>query len=84
MFIIKSILAFLLFSFISTSSFAKQISYDCKPKSAAAIRSDGIQVFKITGKEKSVEVIIRDGENLDPESAKTSARKNLGQFPFLN
>ena len=66
MFIIKSILAFLLFSFISTSSFAKQISYDCKPKSAAAIRSDGIQVFKITGKEKSVEVIIKDGENLEP------------------
>ena len=40
----------------SANSYAKETKYSCKPKSAAAVRSNGIQVFKITGKEKPVEI----------------------------
>ena len=32
---------------LSSQSFAKETKYTCKPKSAAAVRSNGIQVFKI-------------------------------------
>jgi len=49
---------------LSSPSFAKETKYTCKPKSAAAVRSNGIQVFKITGEEKSVEITIQDGEGL--------------------
>ena len=49
---------------LSSPSFAKETKYTCKPKSAAAVRSNGIQVFKITGKEKPVEITIQDGEGL--------------------
>ena len=31
---------------------------------ARAVRSNGIQVFKISGKEKPVEITIKDGEGL--------------------
>jgi hypothetical protein len=50
---------------LSSHSFAKETKYSCKPKSAAAVRSNGIQVFKITGEEKSVEITIRDGEGVE-------------------
>ena len=50
---------------LSSHSFAKETKYSCKPKSAAAVRSNGIQVFKITGEEKPVEITIRDGEGVD-------------------
>ena len=50
---------------LSSQSFAKETKYSCKPKSAAAVRSNGIQVFKITGEEKPVEIIIRDGEGVE-------------------
>jgi hypothetical protein len=50
---------------LSSHSFAKETKYSCKPKSAAAVRSDGIQVFKITGEEKPVEITIRDGEGVE-------------------
>ena len=53
------LLSILLFSF---SSYAKETKYNCKPKSAAAVRSNGIQVFKISGNEKPVEITIKDGE----------------------
>ena len=49
---------------LSSSSFAQETKYTCKPKSAAAVRSNGIQVFKITGEEKPVEITIQDGEGL--------------------
>jgi len=49
---------------LSSPSFAKETKYTCKPKSAAAVRSNGIQVFKITGEEKPVEITIQDGEGL--------------------
>lgn len=49
---------------LSSPSFAKVTKYTCKPKSAAAVRSNGIQVFKITGEEKPVEITIQDGEGL--------------------
>jgi hypothetical protein len=49
--------------FFAANSFAKETSFNCKPKSAAAVRSNGIHVFKITGKEKPVQIIIKDGEN---------------------
>ena len=32
---------------LSSQSFAKETKYTCKPKSAAAVRSNCIQVFKI-------------------------------------
>ena len=50
---------------LSSHSFAKETKYSCKPKSAAAVRSNGIQVFKITGEEKPVEITIRDGEGIE-------------------
>ena len=46
----------------SLNSYAKETKYSCKPKSAAAVRSNGIQVFKMSGKEKPVEITIKDGE----------------------
>ena len=46
---------------LSSQSFAKETKYTCKPKSAAAVRSNGIQVFKITGDEKPVQITIQDG-----------------------
>ncbi len=49
----------------SANSYAKETKYSCKPKSAAAVRSNGIQVFKITGKEKPVEITIKDGQGTD-------------------
>ena len=63
MFIIKFILYICILCFFTSNSFAKETSFICKPKSAAAVRSNGIHVFKITGKEKSVEVTIIDGKN---------------------
>ena len=62
MIMLKYIFVFLSVSVFSFQSFAKETNYICKPKSAAAIRSNGIQVFKITGKEKPVEISIKDGE----------------------
>ena len=50
---------FLIFSY--QPSIAKEDNYKCQPKHAAAIRSDGIKIFKITGKEKSIIVSIKDG-----------------------
>ncbi|MDB2618101.1 hypothetical protein N9Y22_00390 [Alphaproteobacteria bacterium] len=50
---------------LSSHSFAKETKYSCKPKSAAAVRSNGIQIFKITGEEKPVEITIRDGEGVE-------------------
>ena len=50
---------------LSSQSFAKETKYSCKPKSAAAVRSNGIQVFKITGEEKPVEITIKDGEGVE-------------------
>ena len=61
--ILKLILTSLCICFFAANSFAKETSFNCKPKSAAAVRSNGIHVFKITGKEKSVQIIIKDGEN---------------------
>ena len=50
---------------LSSQSFAKETKYTCKPKSAAAVRSNGIQVFKITGDEKSVQITIQDGKGTE-------------------
>ena len=50
---------------LSSQSFAKETKYTCKPKSAAAVRSNGIQVFKITGDEKPVRITIQDGKGTD-------------------
>jgi len=61
--ILKFILTSLIICFFAANSFAKETSFNCKPKSAAAVRSNGIHVFKITGKEKPVQIIIKDGEN---------------------
>ena len=63
--IFKYFLVFLSISLFSNNLVAKETSYNCKPKSAAAIRSNGIQVFKISGKEKPVEITIKDGEGLN-------------------
>ena len=49
----------------SNNLLAKETKYSCKPQSAAAVRSNGIQVFKISGKEKPVEITIKDGEGLN-------------------
>ena len=62
MFVIKYLLISLSIIMFSISSYAKETKYSCKPKSAAAVRSNGIQVFKISGKEKPVEITIKDGE----------------------
>jgi hypothetical protein len=50
---------------LSSQSFAKETKYTCKPKSAAAVRSNGIQVFKITGDEKPVQITIQDGQGTE-------------------
>ena len=50
---------------LSSQSFAKETKYACKPKSAAAVRSNGIQVFKITGDEKPVQISIQDGKGTE-------------------
>ena len=50
---------------LSSQSFAKETKYTCKPKSAAAVRSNGIQVFKITGDEKPVQITIQDGKGTE-------------------
>ena len=60
--VLKYILIIISISLLSNNLFAKETSYSCKPKSAAAVRSNGIQVFKITGKEKPVQITIKDGE----------------------
>ena len=65
MFVFKYIfisISIILFSF---NSYAKETKYSCKPKSAAAVRSNGIQVFKISGKEKPVEIAIKDGKGTE-------------------
>ena len=62
--VFKYFLVFLSISLFSNNLLAKETSYNCKPKSAAAIRSNGIQVFKITGKEKPVQITIKDGEGI--------------------
>ena len=62
--VFKYFLVFLSISLFSNNLVAKETSYNCKPKSAAAIRSNGIQVFKITGKEKPVQITIKDGEGI--------------------
>ena len=62
MFVIKYLLISLSIIMFSISSYAKETKYSCKPKSAAAVRSNGIQVFKISGNEKPVEITIKDGE----------------------
>ena len=64
MFVFKYILILLSITLFSVNSYAKETKYSCKPKSAAAVRSNGIQVFKISGKEKPVEITIKDGEGL--------------------
>ena len=61
----KYFLIFLSISLLSSNLLAKETSYNCKPKSAAAVRSNGIQVFKITGKEKPVQITIKDGEGMN-------------------
>jgi hypothetical protein len=63
--VFKYFLIFLSISLFSNNLVAKETSYNCKPKSAAAIRSNGIQVFKITGKEKPVQITIKDGEGIN-------------------
>ena len=62
MFVLKYLLISLSIIMFSISSYAKETKYSCKPKSAAAVRSNGIQVFKISGNEKPVEITIKDGE----------------------
>ena len=62
MFVLKYLLISLSLLLFSFSSYAKETKFSCKPKSAAAVRSNGIQVFKISGNEKPVEITIKDGE----------------------
>lgn len=63
--ILKYFLVFLSISLFSNNLLAKETKYSCKPQSAAAVRSNGIQVFKISGKEKPVEITIKDGEGVN-------------------
>ena len=63
--IFKYFLVFLSISLFSSNVLAKETKYSCKPQSAASVRSNGIQVFKISGKEKPVEITIKDGEGLN-------------------
>ena len=63
--IFKFLTVLLSIIFFSTHGYAKETKYSCNPKSAAAVRSNGIQVFKITGKEKPVEITIKDGEGIE-------------------
>ena len=65
MFVFKYILILLSIILFSVNSFAKETKYSCKPKSAAAVRSNGIQVFKITGDEKPVQITIQDGKGTE-------------------
>ena len=60
-YIFISLLVFYLFSFNKVLGSEKKDHYACLPKHAAAIRSNGIQVFKMKGDEKSVDVSIKDG-----------------------
>jgi len=55
--IFKYFLVFLSISLFSSNVLAKETKYSCKPQSAAAVRSNGIQVFKISGKEMLAEAI---------------------------
>ena len=55
------IILFKIFILFNQTSLANEDNYVCQPKHAAAIRSDGIKIFKITGKEKPVIVSIKDG-----------------------
>ena len=66
MFVFKYILILLSIILFSVNSYAKETKYSCKPKSAAAVRSNGIQVFKITGDEKPVQITIQDGKGTEP------------------
>ena len=65
MFVFKYILILLSIILFSVNSYAKETKYICKPKSAAAVRSNGIQVFKITGDEKPVQITIQDGKGTE-------------------
>ena len=65
MFVFKYILILLSIILFSVNSYAKETKYSCKPKSAAAVRSNGIQVFKITGDEKPVQITIQDGKGTE-------------------
>ena len=65
MFVFKYILILLSINLFSVNSYAKETKYSCKPKSAAAVRSNGIQVFKITGDEKPVQITIQDGKGTE-------------------
>ena len=58
------LLTTILFTFFSDHSLIaseKKDQYSCKPKHAAAIRSNGIQTFKIKGDEKPVLLSIYEG-----------------------
>ena len=58
------LLTTILFTFFSHHSLIaseKKDQYSCKPKHAAAIRSNGIQTFKIKGDEKPVLLSIYEG-----------------------
>ena len=58
------LLTTILFTFFSHHSLIaseKKDQYSCKPKHAAAIRSNGIQTFKIKGDEKPVLLSIYKG-----------------------
>ena len=65
MFVFKYILILLSIILFTVNSYAKETKYSCKPKNAAAVRSNGIQVFKISGKEKPVEITIKDGKGTE-------------------
>ena len=60
-YIFISLFVFYLFSFNTVLGSEKKDHYSCLPKHAAAIRSNGIQVFKMKGDEKPVDVSIKDG-----------------------
>ena len=60
-FIFISLIIFNLFSFNLVLASEKKDYYSCLPKHAAAIRSNGIQIFKMKGDEKPVDVAIKDG-----------------------
>jgi hypothetical protein len=68
MFVFKYILILLSIILFSVNSYAKETKYSCKPKSAAAVRSNGIQVFKITGDDQPVQITIQDGQGPDSGS----------------
>ena len=66
MFVFKYIFILLSVILFSVNSYAKETKYSCKPKSAAAMGSNGIIVYNITGKEKIVAITIKDGEGTNP------------------